>query len=134
MDQDTLVEMLKDDGQRLIDRLIEEGVGVSGACWLKEAENGLWFLYIATPLVDEGGATLAAYRRVNAVQRNLQQPLSLDPLLIRLVGPDSPVSQAVQEVHRRYPGRTPTHVGGTRFGGVSVEGVYVYPPSPAVAR
>jgi hypothetical protein len=51
----TLVDMQLKEGQRLIDRLAQEGIAVTAAAWLKESESGDWYLYLATPLVSEGG-------------------------------------------------------------------------------
>src|SRR5437660_12729851 len=73
MAQATLVEMQINEGQRLIDRLAKEGVAVTGAAWVKESENGDWYLYVVTPLVGEDGATKPAYRRVNRVIREMQK-------------------------------------------------------------
>src|SRR5262245_39407751 len=84
MDQGTLVEMQIDNGNRLLDQLVEEGVPVAAAAWLKESDDGQWFLYIATPLVDEGGATKEAYRHVNLVIRRLPEPPRVHPLEIKL--------------------------------------------------
>ena len=64
MAQATLVEMQINDGLRLIHRLADEGVLVAAAGWVKEIESGQWFLYLATSLVGEDGATRPAYRRV----------------------------------------------------------------------
>jgi hypothetical protein len=128
MGQTALVESDIDDGRKLIERLTEAGVVVTAAGWLKDGESGLWYLYLATPLVEEGGATRKAYRRVHEVMRDIPQPFWLDPLSVKVIAPDSPVAQAVQELHRRYPGGRPIRVGETVLGGRSVEGAYVYPP------
>jgi hypothetical protein len=48
MDQGSLVDVRINDGKRLIDRLIAEGIAISAAGWLKEADSGKWFLYLAT--------------------------------------------------------------------------------------
>jgi hypothetical protein len=127
MDQGTLVEMEIQEGKRLIDHLVEEGVPVTGAAWLKEEENGRWYLYIVTPLVTEEGGTRPAYRRVNAVIRQMSEPPRLPPFSQMVVAPASPVGQKVQELQRKAPVR----FDGPRFGDVLVEGAYVYPP-PAI--
>src|SRR5262245_26966629 len=116
MDQGTLVEMLIDDGNRLIGRLVEEGFPVAGACWLRGAEDGQWFVYIATPLVDAGGGTKAVYRLVNTVIRQMQPPFWINPLEIKLVGAGSPIGKALKDLHGKYPGPSPIRYGGTRFG------------------
>jgi hypothetical protein len=134
MDQGSLVEMQIEDGKRLIDRLVEEGIPVAAAGWLKEAEDGQWFLYIASPLVDEEGATKAAYRRVNAVIRQMPQPFWIHPLEIKLVEPGSPIARAMRELNARIPGPSPIRYGGAQIGGMSIEGAYIYPPVLASTR
>lgn len=127
MDKGTLVEKQIEDGRLLIDRLRAEGVSVTAAAWIKESESGWWYLYLATPLVGPGGAKTPAYRRVNAVLREMAEPLWVEPLDIKVVGPDSPVGKALHELQQRYPGR----YGGPTLGGLGIEGAYIYPATPA---
>jgi hypothetical protein len=129
MDQGTLVEMQITDGQRLIDRLAEEGIPVAAAFWAKETESGQWFLYLATPLVGKDGATLSAYRRVNAVIAAMPAPFWIHPLEVKVIAPTDPVAQDVLAVLGRGPGPRvpPIRWGGTRLGDVSIEGAYFYP-------
>jgi hypothetical protein len=134
MGQGSLVEMLIDDGKRLIDRLSEEGVAVTAACWLKEAEDSQWFLYLATPLVSEEGATKAAYRRVNTVIRQMPQPFWIDSLEIKLVGAGSPLARAVQDLHSRYPGPSPIPYRGSQLGDINIEAASIYPPVATPVR
>jgi hypothetical protein len=131
MDQGTLVEKQIEDGQRLIDRLVGEGVAVTAAGWVKESESGQWFLYLVTPLVSKDVATRPAYRRVNAVLRRMPQPFWIDPLEIKVVAPDSPVGEALRDLQQRCPGPSPIRYGGTHLGGLGIEGAYVYPPAAA---
>jgi hypothetical protein len=128
MDQGTLVEGQINAGQKLIDRLGENGVVVMAACWMKESDGGLWFLYLATPLVGNDGARLPAYARIDAVIRALPQPLGIDPFRIKVVGPSERVGQAILEVQRRYPSRPGGRYDGASLGGVSIDEAYVYPP------
>ena len=81
MAQATLVEMQIKQGEILIERLAHEGVAVTAAGWVKESESGDWYLYLATPLVSEGGAKTPAYRRVNAVIREMEEDegFGMDP-------------------------------------------------------
>ncbi len=71
MAEATLVDMHLKDGQRLINQLVQGGVSVTAAAWVRESDSGDWYLYLATPLVSEGGGKRAAYRRVNEVIRAL---------------------------------------------------------------
>src|SRR5436305_1438053 len=134
MDQGTLVDIEIADGQRLIERLITEGIAVTAAGWIRESDSGLWFLYIATPLVGEDGATRPAYRRLLAVIRQMEKEgFSVDPFEVKLIGSDDPVAKDILAIHARAPGRrgSPIRWGGTTLGNVSIEGAYLY-PLPAV--
>jgi hypothetical protein len=132
MDQGTLVEMQIEHGQRLIDRLTKEGVDVKAAAWVKESDTGDWYLYLATPLVSEDGATRSAYRRVNTIISQLQEDgFWIDPLEIKAIGPTDPVAKAVLAARDRYAGRVGTHIPGERLGPLATEEAYLYPPTSA---
>jgi hypothetical protein len=131
MDQEPLVAMRIEDGRRLIDRLVGEGIAVKAAGWVKESEGGPWYLYLVTPLVDEERATRPAYRRVNAVIRQIPQPFWVDPMEIKVVGPDSRVGKAMRDLNRSYPGASPIWHRGGSLGGLSIDGAYVYRSVPA---
>lgn len=131
MDQGTLVEKQIDDGLLLIQRLIEEGVPVTAAAWIKESDSGLWFLYLVTPLVSEDTGTRQTYGLVNAVFRKMPQPLWVEPLEIKLVGADSRLGKALHDFQKQYGGRSPVRYSGASLGGLSVEGAHVYAPVPA---
>jgi hypothetical protein len=74
MDQGAWVSEQINDGKGFLERLAEEGVPVTAAAWVKESENGRWYLYLATPLVPEDGGKRPAYRRINTVFRQMPQP------------------------------------------------------------
>jgi hypothetical protein len=128
MAQATLVAMQMIEGQTLIDRLTYEGIGVTAAAWVKESESGDWYLYLATPLVGEDGATRPAYRRVNAVIRNMEEEgFGMDPFEKKVIGPHDPIARDIV-AHRASPTRTPTRFRGSRLGDLAVEEAYIYPP------
>jgi hypothetical protein len=129
MDQATLVEMQIADGRRLIDRLVREGISVTAAGWAKETESGQWYLYLATSLVGEDGATRAAYRRVNAVIDEMQKEgFSIDPFEIKVIGPDDSIARDM-EAHRSGRQTTiPTRFRGHELGDLAIEEAFIYPP------
>jgi hypothetical protein len=131
MDQRPLVEMQIAEGRHLLDRLAGEGVAVTAAGWVKESEGGPWFLYLVTPLVSEEGPKRPAYRRVNEVIRQMPQFLWVHPMEIKVVGPDSSVGKAMRDLIKRYPGAPLIPYRDASLGGLSIEGAYIYPPSPA---
>ena len=110
MDTITLVDELIDDGRRLIDRLVQENIPVVMASWVKPVEEDRWSLYIATPLLDEKGAT-RAYREVYRVLRSLGNPWVTDSD-ISLVGQDDPITRDVLAIKRRFQGDCPPVPGG----------------------
>lgn len=129
MAQATLVEMEIKEGQRLIDRLAQAGVAVTAAAWVKESESGDWYLYLATPLVSEEGATTPAYRRVNAVVREMQKEgLGMDPFAKKVIGPHDPMAKDLGANRVGRPGGPPTPFRGSCLGGLAVEEAYIYPP------
>jgi len=132
MDQGTLVGLQIEEGQRLIDRLAREDIAVTAACWAKESESRQWFLYLATPLVGEDGATRSAYRRVNMVIREMQKEgFAIDPFEIKLIGPHDPMARDMLTEGGSRLARTPTRFRGNRLGELTVEEAYIYaPPVP----
>jgi hypothetical protein len=125
VDTVTLVEVQINDGQRLLDRLKEEGVVVSAACWLKPVEEDRWSLYVATPAVDEKGP-MEAYRQVHGVLRSLGNA-SITSSDIKLIGEKHPVAQEVLDLQQRFPGGIPTQFRPPLLGGIPVEDLYLCP-------
>ncbi len=130
MGQATLVEMQIQNGHRLIDRLVREGIAVIAACWVQESESGDWYLYLATPLVGEDGATILAYRRVNTVIRTMQKEgILIGPIDIKVIGPHDPIARDVVASLGGQPPRTLTRYRGGRLGELAFEEAFVYPPA-----
>jgi hypothetical protein len=131
MAQTALVEMQIKEGQTLIDRLTYEGIAVTAAAWVKESDSGDWYLYLATPLVGEDGATRPAYRRVNAVIRKMEEEgFGMDPFEKKVIGPHDPVARDLAEHREARPAGPPTLFRGNRLGALAVEEAYIYPPPP----
>ncbi len=126
MDQSTLVENQVDDGRRFIERFAADGNPVQGAFWVKTPEEGIWFLYVATDLIDRVGPA-AAYRAVHASLQKLDE-LGVSSSEIKIVSPSNPVAKDVLAIMARHPGRLPTRFGGKTLGSMEVEQTYIYPP------
>jgi hypothetical protein len=131
MDQGPLVEAQVTDGKRLLERLAEEGIAVTAAGWLKESENGRWYLYIATPLVGEDGDAWEAYRRIRSVIRELPQPFWTNRFPIRAVEGSGPFAKAVQQLWQRGRGLSVIRLGEGSIGEIGIDGAYIYPPLSA---
>ena len=134
-----MVSEQTESGKRLIQSLVAAGFGVRLAFWAKPTDEGKWFLYLASPVVDEKGP-LAAYRLVHDVMRQTPDQW-IDPLDVKVVGLHDSLTEAALAVTRSkvptspyavqnpkpYPGMT--RFGGSTLGGVSIDGAYIYPSS-----
>jgi hypothetical protein len=127
VDQTTLVDEKVRDGKRLLDQFSETGFPVIAAGWIRETDRYYWHLYVVSPVVDTEGKG-PAYRRIHPLLRQMPQPFSIAPLSeVKALGPHEPLAKAMLDLQRRYPGRSYFHFGGSQFGGVAVEVVYLYP-------
>jgi len=125
MDTITLVDEHLRDGQRLIEQLAADGNPIDLAFWVKTAEDGIWFLYLATDIVNQIGSA-KAYRKVYASLNKLADPwMTISE--VKLIAPENPIATGVRDVMARHPGRIPTRFGGNRLGGLSIEEAYIYP-------
>ena len=139
MDKDTLVTEQTESGDRLISALAADGFDIRVAFWAKPTEEGKWFLYLASPMVDDKGPAVA-YRFVHRTLRKMAD-LWIDPLEIRVVGlndslteaalaaitPKVPASPYAVRNPKPYPGLT--WFREDTLGGLSIDGAYIYPPS-----
>jgi hypothetical protein len=129
MAQAALVEMQIKEGQTLLERLAHEGIAVTAAGWVKESDSGDWFLYLATPLVGEDGATRPAYGRVNAVIRKMEEEgFRMDPFDKKVIGPHDPIARDLVAHRQARPGGPPTPFRRSQLGELYVEEAYIYPP------
>jgi hypothetical protein len=126
VDQSTLVGNQIDDGRRFVERFAADGNPVRAAFWVKTAEEGIWFLYVATDLVDRSGPA-ATYRAVQASLQKLGES-RLSGSEIKVVSPANPVAKDLLAVMARHPGRSSAQFGDTTLGSIAVEQVYAYPP------
>lgn len=131
MDQRTLVVEQIEDGKRFLDHLTKEGVPLNAAAWIKESESGRWYLYLATPLVAEGGAKMQAYRRILPLAHHMPQPFSIDRFAIKAVSPSAPLAKAIASLHAQYPGRGVIRYPDSMLGDMYVEDACIYPPITA---
>jgi hypothetical protein len=130
MGQTSLVEMQLQAGQRVIERLGQEGIEIIAGCWAKESESGQWFLYLVTPLVGEDGATSQAYGRVSPLILKMHHEGNwIDPDEVKVIGPTDPIAKDVLGYRRHRPGRVLSWHRGYRLGEMDVEEAYVYPPT-----
>ena len=131
MDREPLVIEQKDAGRRFLAEF-HKHYPVQAAFWLLESEATRWYLYVASDQITDDNFDVA-YGEVMKVSETIRDPW-FDPFRVKLIGADDPLARAALDVLRSYPGSLATNFNGTRFGGVSVDGVYIYPsPLPVTA-
>ena len=143
MDQGAMVNDQLDGGKQLIQELQHSGFDVSVAFWTKPSDEGKWFLYLASPTVDEKGAG-AAYQHAYGLILAMPE-LGIEPLEVRLIGiADSMAVAAAAAIKPRTvqgpfavpnpkPYRGITRFGGLSLGGVNIDGAFIYPPQPVAS-
>jgi hypothetical protein len=129
MDSEPLVSEQIDAGAKF---LAEFGkyAPVLAAFWVKHSDDSHWSLYVASDQINDDNYGLA----YGEVLRLTTQPpaVPLDPFLVTVVGADDPLAQAVLELMKKHTGRSPIRANGRSLGGLSIDGVYVYPMPIAV--
>lgn len=127
MDQVTLVEKLIEDGRNLIAQLVQKGEEITAAGWIWASEDGMWFLYLALPGVKKEGSR-NAYRRLDAVMRQMPQPFLLDWKDVKVIDAKNRLAVAAADYQRKHGEKCVLPYRGEHLGGVSIEGAYIYPP------
>lgn len=131
MDRTTLVGEQREDGQALLDKLAKRGFDIQAAAWIKTSDDGQWFLYIASEVVDEKGYA-AAYRDLQAVIRGMPD-FAVGPFDVRLLTASHALVADVKKLYQRFPAPLQTQFGGSELGKMNIEEALIYPPvsSPA---
>ncbi len=129
MDSGPLVNEQLEAGGRFLDEF-RKYAPVQAAFWLKDGDEGLWFLYVASDQINDDNFDLA-YREVGRIDRELLDPW-FDVFRVKVIGTDDPLGKAVLDLIRQYGSKRPIRLYGTTLGGRSVDELYVY-PSPTRA-
>ena len=129
MDQNALVSERTEAGKRLAETLSAKGYAVGAAFWAKPTEEGKWYLYLASKIVDEKGPG-EGYRLVNSVMRANPDPW-IEPFDVRVLGLDDSLTEAVLAKARlkTFPGMT--RLDDVYLAGVSMDGALIYPLAPS---
>lgn len=124
MDQGPLVTEQIDAGANLA-KAFGKRSPLQAAFWLKESEDGQWYLYLVSDQINDTNFDLA-YGEV--IRLLAPRPhLWLDPFQVKVAGVDDRVAQAVIAIQRKYPNPSATRLRNRMLGGVYVDEVYVYP-------
>jgi len=131
MDQAKVVTEQVVGGKKLLARLRGEGFAINGACWARTEDDGQWYLYLITPVV-EGKDSRPSYLIIRNTLRQMDGDWAdeferIDPFDVKLIAPSDPLARGVLESYQRWPDEIPTCHGGSALGSVNIEGAYIYP-------
>ena len=124
MGQGSLVTEEINAGADLIRRL-DRSIPVRAAFWVKDSEEGQWYLYITSDQFDDNSLD-AGYGEVLRLADPMANPY-FDPFQVKLIPTSDPLAQAVLNFHRRYPSNMTARLGAQKFGDQFVESVHIYP-------
>jgi hypothetical protein len=77
---------------------------IQSAFWLKESDNGRWYLYIASEQITDENFDVV-YGEVGDLAAEMPDPY-FDIFHVRVIGASDPLAKAVREMQKRYPGRS----------------------------
>ena len=123
MDQNSLVSEQIEAGAEFLDEFCKY-LPVQAAFWLKDSDEGGWYLYVASEQITDENFDVA-YGEAGRILRQMQHPW-LGMFQVKVIGADDPLAKAALDLQRRYPRRVPGRFPGTTFGGRSVAEVYLY--------
>jgi hypothetical protein len=131
MDQGPLVIEQIDAGARLASEFAAQYRPLQAVFWLKESEDGQWFLYLASDHIDDSNFDLAYGEVLRLVGPGPH--MWLDPFQVKVTGIHDPVVKDVIELQHRYPGNLSTRLRNRLLGGRNVDEAYIYAvPNPAL--
>jgi hypothetical protein len=116
-------------GKRFIDEF-DKHVPIRAAFWLKASEDSGWYLHVASDQFIDTNIR-KYYGQVGKLAKAIDDP-NFDQFRVKLIGMSSPFAREAVAHYKRFRTRIPTRIPAGQFGGVGVEGVYLYPP-PAAA-
>ncbi len=136
MDTNALVNAQLDGGSRLITALNDAGVEITSAFWAKLTEAPDWNLYVASPAVETDNGSLEAYRKLTSILSQREEiGVDIDDVLIIDVE-DAMAVEAAEVVKEKVVNGKPytgvTRFRGPVFGGLEIDGAYIYPPPRTV--
>jgi hypothetical protein len=129
VDRAAVVAYRIDDGRRLLDRLIRDGLEVSAAFWMYTNDNERWGLYIATESVITIGIK-NSYMIVVLAQKSMPE-LRIDSFEVTLLEPTRPLAAAMIDRLSAVPAGSDAWIEKVQLNGVYVEIAYVYPITTA---
>ena len=116
--------MQLEGGRALVETLRGAGFDVTVGGWTKSSDEGDWYLYIASKVVDDRGIA-DAYRTVySTIQANPE--FGIDPFDVKLIGWQNLIARDLLDIRGAGAARLATRSRRPRLGRMNVEETYVY--------
>lgn len=131
MDQGPLVNERIEAGAKFL-VAFDKRIPIKLAFWLKTAEGGRWYLYIASEQIDRANRG-ASYGDLIAAAQKVRDP-NLDSFQVKLLGADEPLARGVLDIVGAAADAVPVRVYDRVVGEVSAAEIYVYPVSLPAAN
>ena len=129
MDQEPLVMEEIEAGAQFV-RAFDRSIPIRAAFWLKDGDEGHWYLYLASDRIDDANFHLA-YREVIRLSNQMQLD-DFDPFQVKVINAEKPLAKAAIEINQIFPTRRGTRLRRQWFGGDYIDSAYIYPsPVPA---
>jgi hypothetical protein len=128
MDQSTLVEEWKEAGKLFLADF-SRNFPLKAAFWLKEGEDGPWYLYVASEKITDQNRG-AAYTEAGRSARRVH----FDPFRVKIVRSDDPLVKAALCLQPSQPSPFGTYYDVALPGISGAEGAYFYPPTSTAAN
>ncbi len=132
MAEKILVDDQIDDGQRIIDELLSDGIDVTIAFWARP-DGGSWHLYIASPGFNKRKpleASRAFYDSVSKVK-----DLTILPWVdIRMIDDQDVIARDAIKIAERKGAKGPSRYRGARLGDLGLSRAYIYTRPQVPAR
>lgn len=104
-------------------RAFDDAYSVSAACWIKPQDTERLKLFVASDDID-GHNIFDAY---GDLFKTLKPNEWLDPLQIKLVNTSDPIARDAIKHRDARSANIPMWFNGTYFGGMGIDGAYIYP-------
>ena len=128
MDSTTLVSDMIADGNLIATQLRAAGFDVTGAAWLKRADDGIWRFFVISA-VAELQRPKDAYSQMLPLIRKIDGLSWIDPHEVRLIGPNHHLAKLVLAHQRQFGNRATTSMPwiDQSLAGPAYESAYLYP-------
>ncbi len=116
MDTAALLKEQIDEGERFVDHLRQDGFDVVVALWVLTSDDELWFLYIASHIIDTDGLAAAYRKAYSELSRSQVRWVSRSD--VKLIGSQNPIAlDAIAYQHSSLP----TRYRGRKLGNMIVK-------------